>query len=86
MRAVYGGHADRQRLDTLISAAIAARPAASLPPVIRTLSTIPRERVLAVTRAAENELVFRSRSLRCDPAYCAPDIAARLEDPAVENA
>ena len=86
VRAVYRGHADRQRLDTLLQAAIASRPAADLAPVIRSISTIPRERVLNVARSAANELTFTSRSLRCDPSYCISDIASRLNDSAITSA
>ena len=86
VRGVYRGHTDRARLEALVDAAIASRPAAEPPPALRTVSTIPRERVLGVMRAGDNELVFSSRSLRCDASYCAADIASRLQDPAVEQA
>jgi cytochrome c biogenesis protein CcmG, thiol:disulfide interchange protein DsbE len=86
VQVVYRGHADRLRLEAFVAAAIDAKPAAEPAAALRTFTTIPRDRVLNVTRTAGNELAFTSRSLRCDASYCAPDIASRLLDPAVERA
>jgi hypothetical protein len=62
-----------------VGAAIEARPPGEIPAVLRIISTIPRERVLHVTRRTAGELVFTSRSLRCDPSYCAEVVPDELE-------
>jgi thiol-disulfide isomerase/thioredoxin len=71
VRGIYNGHADRLRLSALTDAAIASRPAAELPPSIRLVSTIPRERVLTISRPGEGRVVIGGRSLRCDGSFCA---------------
>jgi thiol-disulfide isomerase/thioredoxin len=71
VRAVHRGHADRVQLETLTGAAIDARPAGELPFALRMISTVPRERVLVVTSSGDGRATFSSRSLRCDPSYCA---------------
>ena len=78
VQAVYRGHADRDRLDTFLTAAIEAKPPGPLPPVLRIVTTIPRDRLLFVVRESSDELIFRSRSLRCDSAYCADGLVADL--------
>jgi thiol-disulfide isomerase/thioredoxin len=70
VRAVYRGHADRMLLTRFLDAAIAAQPPGDVPPVLRIVSTIPRERLLSV-QVEGARLVSRSRTLRCDPSYCA---------------
>ena len=67
----YRGHADRPRLERYTDAAIKAQPPSELPVALRTLSTIPRERVIEVSSGKSNELVVTSRLLRCDVSYCA---------------
>ena len=57
-----------------MTAAIDAKPPGPLPPVIRIVNTIPRDRVLFVLQQGEDELLFRSRSLRCDSLYCADSV------------
>jgi thiol-disulfide isomerase/thioredoxin len=71
VRGVYRGHADRTRLLALTDAAIEARQADALAPAVRLISTIPRERILTVSKAGTDRIVLASRSLRCDVSYCA---------------
>jgi peroxiredoxin len=73
----YAGHTGKERFNTFLDAAIAARPPGDLPVVLRLISTIPRDRVLRVEAEGERRLKLSSRSLRCDAGYCA--------GPAVEN-
>jgi hypothetical protein len=42
-----------------------------LPPALRLVSTIPRERLLTVARTGDGRLTISGRSLRCDGSYCA---------------
>ena len=70
IRAVYAGYTGIDLLNAFLDAAIDARPAGEPPVVLRTISTIPRQRVLEVERDGD-EIVFTSRSLRCDTSYCA---------------
>jgi thiol-disulfide isomerase/thioredoxin len=77
VQAVYRGHAEQARLAAYVDAAIGARPPGELPPALRTISTIPRERSLTVEARGSDRVVFSSRSLRCDASYCA--------DPAIEG-
>ena len=78
VRAVYRGHADRARLEAFLDAATQSRPPPDLPVQVRTVSTIPRERLLTVSQASDSTVLLRSRSLRCDPSYCAEMAAATL--------
>lgn len=71
VQGVYNGHASRAILTQLADAAIDARPAGPIPPVLRLISTIYRERTLDVKTIAAGQLRFESRSLRCDISYCA---------------
>ncbi len=71
VQGVYNGHASRAILTQLTDAAINALPAGPIPPVLRLISTIYRERTLDVTTVASAQLRFESRSLRCDVSYCA---------------
>jgi hypothetical protein len=71
VRATYNGHANRQRLETYITAAVEARPPGALPDQLKLISTIPRDRILRLTRSSPGRLDFASRSLRCDASYCA---------------
>ena len=48
VRGVYQGHAQPEILETLVKAAFDAAPHGELPAVIRTVSHIPRDRVLTV--------------------------------------
>jgi len=75
VRGVYRGHAQPEILETLVEAAFDAAPHAELPVVLRTVSHIPRDRVLVVSDE-EAGLRFEGRSLRCDVSYCARDVAA----------
>ena len=75
VRGVYRGHAQPELLQTLVKAAFDAAPHGELPVVLRTVSHIPRERVLTVYDD-EDGLRFEGRSLRCDVSYCA-ETAAR---------
>ena len=75
IRAVYRGHANEALLARFVDAAINAEPPGPVAPVLRIVSTIPRERILSV-RSEGSTLVVASRSLRCDPSYCA---AAAIE-------
>jgi hypothetical protein len=68
---VYRGHADRERLEAYVAAAVRAEPPGELPVVLRLITPIPRERLLVVSREGAGRVVFASRSLRCDHAYCA---------------
>jgi thiol-disulfide isomerase/thioredoxin len=70
IRAVYRGHANTDLLSRFIDAAIAAKPPGEVLPILRIVSTIPRERLLSV-RVEGARLVSQSRTLRCDPTYCA---------------
>jgi thiol-disulfide isomerase/thioredoxin len=79
VQSFYRGHADRSRLETFVTAAIEAKPPGPLPPVIRIVNTIPRDRVLFVLRQGEEELVFSSRSLRCDSLYCADSVVDLID-------
>ena len=79
IRAVYRGHANRERLGALMTAAIEARPPGDLPVVLRLITTIPRERVLVVATNGPGGVQLTSRSLRCDPSYCALTVIDELE-------
>jgi thiol-disulfide isomerase/thioredoxin len=79
VRAVYRGHADRNLLARFIDAAVDARPPGDIPTILRIVTRIPRERVLIVTGTDES-VVIRSRTLRCDPSYCAEDVIKALRD------
>ena len=74
VRGVYRGHAQPEILETLVKAAFDAAPHGELPVVLRTVSHIPRDRVLKVTDD-EAGLRFEGRSLRCDISYCAREVA-----------
>src|SRR5688500_1083521 len=74
VRGVYRGHAQPEILETLVKAAFDAAPPGDLPVVLRTVSHIPRDRVLTVFDD-ESGLRFEGRSLRCDVSYCAKDVA-----------
>ena len=74
VRGVYRGHAQPEILETLVKAAFDAAPHGELPVVLRTVSHIPRDRVLTVSDD-EDGLRFEGRSLRCDISYCAERLA-----------
>lgn len=79
IQAVYHGYTGEAILDTLLDAAIAAEPPGELPVFLRTVSSIPRERVVRVGRRGDG-LVFEGRSLRCDAGYCAtPTLSAVID-------
>jgi thiol-disulfide isomerase/thioredoxin len=71
VRGVYRGHANPEVLDTYVTAAIEAQPPGEVPVVLRIVTTIYRERVLAVSTTGSGNLTFASKSLRCDVSYCA---------------
>ncbi|MGD9714431.1 MAG: TlpA family protein disulfide reductase [Thermomicrobiales bacterium] len=73
IRAIYRGHANRERLAAFTDAAITASPPGEFPVVLRLISTIPRERELVVTLESEGKVHYSSRSLRCDPSYCSQE-------------
>ena len=75
VRGVYRGHAQPEILETLVTAAFDAAPHGELPVVLRTVSHIPRDRVLTVSDE-EDGLRFEGRSLRCDVSYCAGEVAS----------
>jgi thiol-disulfide isomerase/thioredoxin len=79
IRAVYRGHADAALLARFVDAAIAARPPGEVAPILRIVSTIPRERVLSV-RDEGGRIVSHSRALRCDSLYCAEVVVAAMRD------
>jgi peroxiredoxin len=74
VRGVYRGHAQPEILEILVKAAFDAAPHGELPVVLRTVTHIPRERVLTVSDE-EDGLRFEGRSLRCDVSYCAGEVA-----------
>jgi peroxiredoxin len=74
VRGVYRGHAQPDILKTLVTAAFDAAPHGDLPVVLRTVSHIPRDRILTVYDD-ETGLRFEGRSLRCDASYCAERVA-----------
>ncbi len=74
VRGVYRGHAQPEILETLVKAAFDAAPYGDLPVVLRTVSHIPRDRILNVSDD-EAGLRFEGRSLRCDVSYCAERLA-----------
>ncbi len=76
VRAVYRGATDRKRLETMADAAIFAQEPIDFGPSLRFVSPIPRDRLLVATQISENELIIRSRSLRCDASYCADSVLA----------
>jgi cytochrome c biogenesis protein CcmG/thiol:disulfide interchange protein DsbE len=78
VRGLHRGHADRTRLEALVSAAGTGGSAGETPFQLRLISTIPRDRLLTVTKKTESEVVVESRSLRCDASYCAKDAVAAL--------
>jgi thiol-disulfide isomerase/thioredoxin len=78
IQAVYSGHANSKLLATLTDAAINARPPGPLPPILRIISTIERSRRVDVTALGAGRLRIDSRSLRCDPSYCASDAIEEL--------
>jgi peroxiredoxin len=75
VRGVYRGHAQPEILETLVKAAFDAAPHGELPVVLRTVSHIPRDRILVVSNE-EDGLRFEGRSLRCDVSYCAGEVAS----------
>jgi thiol-disulfide isomerase/thioredoxin len=77
IQAVYRGHAPRDLLERFVQAAIRARPPGEIPVVIRTVTTIPRERVLVV-REQGRTLRLTSKTLRCDITYCADKVIESL--------
>jgi hypothetical protein len=79
VRGVYRGHAQPPILEALVTAAFEAAPHGELPAVLRTVSHIPRERVLTVSDD-ETGLRFEGRSLRCDVSYCAERVARSAID------
>jgi hypothetical protein len=78
VQAVYAGHADRNRLNAYVDAAVKAQPPAPQPLQLRPVSDIPRSSVLNVERRGD-VLIFRSRSLRCDISYCADKLLGALK-------
>ncbi len=70
IQAVYRGHAEAALLARFVDSAIKAQPPGEVPPVLRIISTIHRERVLYVARKGQ-DVVLISRGLRCDASYCA---------------
>jgi peroxiredoxin len=83
VQGVYTGHASRQTLTMLTDAAIEARPAGPIPPVLRLISTIFRERTVDVTPVGGDRVRIESRSLRCDASYCASEAVDELRRPAL---
>ncbi|HXH22330.1 MAG TPA: TlpA disulfide reductase family protein [Dehalococcoidia bacterium] len=79
VQALYRGHADKALLTRLLDAASAATPPGEIAPVLRIVSTIPRERLLVV-KAQGSRLVSESRTLRCDLTYCAGDAVQALRE------
>ena len=73
VRGVYRGHANPEVLNTFVTAAIEAEPPGDIPVVLRTVYTIYRPRVLAVSTTGAGNLTFNSKALRCDFSYCAED-------------
>lgn len=87
IQATYIGHANRKNLETLTDAAIQARPAGEIPAVLRVVSSIYRERVLMIESKGESQVVFQSRSLRCDSSYCAnPTVDELRATPGIRSA
>ena len=74
VRGIYRGYAQREIFETLVKAAFDAAPHGDLPVVLRTVSHIPRDRILTVSDD-EDGLRFEGRSLRCDVSYCAREVA-----------
>jgi peroxiredoxin len=70
VQVVYFGYPGQELLNRFVDSAIDAQPPGEIPPVIRTVNTIPRDYLLSVERT-DDLLVFRSRALRCDAGYCA---------------
>jgi hypothetical protein len=66
---VYAGYPGVELLTKFVDAAISAQPPGEIPPVLRTVNTIPRDYLLNVERNGDS-LIFRSRALRCDSGYC----------------
>jgi len=79
VQATYNGHASRQRLEAYVRAAIEAKPPGAFPETLRLISTVPRERVLQVTKRDKDRVELSSRSLRCDARYCAQEALASLK-------
>ena len=77
IQAIYYGYTGPEILDTLLDAAIDAQAPGEIPVFLRTVTTIPRDRVLTVQRDGAR-LVFSSRSLRCDAGYCAEAVLGDL--------
>jgi thiol-disulfide isomerase/thioredoxin len=82
VQAVYRGPADRVLLERLIASAVNAAPPGEIVPVLRQLSTVPRQATLSATVSAEGRLKLESKRLRCDPSYCF-DAATLLAAPGV---
>lgn len=70
IQAVYRGHANRDLFENLLSAAINAQPPGPIPPIIRIVSTIPREKVLVIRVSKGGRLEVSSKLLRCDATFC----------------
>jgi thiol-disulfide isomerase/thioredoxin len=79
VQTTYNGHASRQRLEAYVRAAIEATPPGGFPETLRLVSTVPRERVLTVTKREKGRVELSSRSLRCDARYCAEEALAALK-------
>ena len=77
VQVVYAGFPGLDLLNQFIDSAITAQPPGEIPPVIRTVNTIPRDYLLNVERN-DDLLVFRSRALRCDAGYCAELVLSEI--------
>jgi peroxiredoxin len=77
VQAVYYGYTGPDVLDLHLDAVIAAKPPGEVPTFLRTVTSIPRDRVLTVNRDGD-DLRFESRSLRCDAGYCAEPVITAL--------
>jgi cytochrome c biogenesis protein CcmG, thiol:disulfide interchange protein DsbE len=79
IQAVYRGHASRELLEQFVEAAVRAEPAGPVPPILRIISTIPRERVLKVSSRGSEVVSIASKTLRCDVTYCAEPALLSLQ-------
>jgi len=78
VRVVYSGLAEKARLEAYVETAFNASVPPSLPGRLRTISNIPRDRVVTVETRATDRVLFTSRSLRCDASYCASSATERI--------
>lgn len=81
IRAVYVGQLDEDLMREYFRAASLGTDEADRPGPLRFVTTVARERALEVDPLDGGRVEFRSKSLRCDDAYCATPVVDTLSAP-----